>query len=132
VGFIAKLFQRGGTSVVVSRISFDAAIDAAQIFKGRTIAVGVNAETCQIDGAEVRLDQRKAPPLEIPSWADEVSSWHLSASLRSPGERAGWAYIVRTGRSVWEVRVAVSDDREVSEAELVELVESIGAAVAPA
>ncbi|HKY14245.1 MAG TPA: serine/threonine-protein kinase, partial [Microthrixaceae bacterium] len=46
VGFIAKLFQRGGTSVVVSRISFDAAIDAAQIFKGRTIAVGVNAETC--------------------------------------------------------------------------------------
>ena len=72
------------------------------------------------------LDERSAPVSDVPAWADELSSWELPPQHLSPGDRAGYAYLIRVGRRIWEVRVAQRGAEGITEADLAALIDAVG------
>jgi hypothetical protein len=129
-GFSADLAKSAEVATLVSSMAFSNENGAAQMLRGRTIGMGVRGEDCMVNGANVEIEQRDAPPATVPEWADELASWKLDESMLAPGDRAGYAYFIRVGRRVWELRVTEVGDREVTEAELSALIEAIGRSAA--
>jgi hypothetical protein len=127
-GFAATARVRGAESVIVSHYAFENADEAAQIFRGRSIILGVTKASCRVAGADVHLDQRTGPVRTQPDWADQVSSWTFGADQRLPHERAAVAYLFRDGRTLWELRIGTGTSTTVTTAGVRQLIDAIGRA----
>jgi hypothetical protein len=129
-GFASRILTGPETTVLISRYSLARPEQAAQMFHGRTIGIGVPPERCHVDGLEAHFDQRAAPHSTVPRWADELSSWALRPPASGPlGKDRPWGdeYLIRSGRSMWEVAVVSTEDRR-ADATVIAALDAVGRA----
>jgi hypothetical protein len=131
-GFASQLLSDPTTTVLVAHYALAVPLQAAQMFHGRTIGIGVAPRSCRVVGLESRFDQRAAPHSVVPGWADELSSWSMRPPARGPladkkDEQWGDEYLIRSGRSLWELLVLSTDPR-VADSTVTAVLEAIGRA----